>query len=227
MTTRARHRRDILRDADVLHALAVAGLALLGTGGLLYIWYLREVRRVSREVSSAPPLDGARAILVFGKHSRDGEPDHDFRTRIERARALVHARRDLPLLLLGGGPGPTEAQIAERALRAGPLPAGCALVLEHESRDTLQNLRHARELLKARGDGPAVLVSSRYHLARCALLARSLRLEYRLCAAEDAPPRGLGHWGPQLREAVHLMCCDVGQRWARLIGHRRMIARLS
>lgn len=227
MTPRARHRRAILGDPDALHALAVAGLALLGSGGLLYVWYLRQVRHVARGASAAPPLDGARAILLFGKHSRDGEPDPDFRTRIERARTLVHARRDLPLMLLGGGPGPTEAQIAERTLRAGPLPAGCALVLEHESLDTLQNLRHARELLKTLGDGPAVLVSSRYHLARCALLARNLRLEHRLCAAEDAPPRGPRHWGPLLREAVHLMWCDVGRRWARLIGHRRMITRLS
>jgi uncharacterized SAM-binding protein YcdF (DUF218 family) len=227
MSIRARHRRAILRDVDVLHALAVASLALLGSGGLLYLWYLRQVRRVARSAPVEPALNDARAILVFGKHSRDGRPDTDFRHRIERARALAHARHDLPVLLLGGGSGPTEAEIAARELRAGALPPGCELVLEHESRDTLQNLRHARDLLQARGAGPAVLVSSRYHLARCALFARNLRLEHRLCAAEGATPRGLRHWWPQLGEAAYLMWCDVGHRWARLIGHRRMIAKLS
>jgi uncharacterized SAM-binding protein YcdF (DUF218 family) len=224
MSTRARHRRALLRDTDVLHALAVAALALLGSAGLWYLWYLREVRRVARSAPIAPPLEDAAAILVFGKHSRDGQPDAEFRGRIERARALAHARQDLPLLLLGGGAGPTEAEIAARELRAGTLPAECELLLEHESRDTWQNLRHARDLLNARGGGPAVLVSSRYHLARCALFARELCIPHRLCAAEGTPHAPLL---ASLAEAAYLMWVDVGIRWARLIGHRRMIAKLS
>jgi uncharacterized SAM-binding protein YcdF (DUF218 family) len=224
MSTRARHRRALLRDLDVLHAFAVASLALLGSGGLLYLWYLREVRRVARSAPVQPPLDDAAAILVFGKHSRDGRPDAEFRHRIERARALAHARRGVPLLLLGGGGGPTEAEIAARELRAGALPPDCELLLEHDSRDTLQNLRHARELLQARGAGHAVLVSSRYHLARCALFARQLRIPHRLCAAETAPRAPLA---ALLCEAAYLMWIDLGLRWARFIGHRRMIARLS
>lgn len=224
MPMRSRHRRAILRDADVLHALGVATLALLGSGGLLYLWYLREVWQVARRAPLQPALKDAVAILVFGKHSRDGCADAEFRQRIERARVLAHARADLPLLLLGGGVGPTEAEIAARELRAGVLPPECELLLEHESRDTLQNLRHARDLLRARGNGPAVLVSNRYHLARCALFARQLRIPHRVCAAETAlrtPLRAL------LGEAAYLMWIDLGLRWARLIGHRRMIAKLS
>lgn len=227
MPTRTRHRRALLRDADALHALAVAAVALLGSGGLLYLWYVRHVRQIARNASVEPALADAGAILVFGKHSRDGTPDPDFRARIERARLLVHQRADLPLLLLGGGVGPTEAEIAARELRAGALPPECELILEHESRDTLQNLRQARHLLQARGDGAAVLVSNRYHLARCALFARTLGVPFKLCAAETSIPSGPGAWRPELAEAAYLMWIDLGQRWARLWRNQRMLDRLA
>jgi uncharacterized SAM-binding protein YcdF (DUF218 family) len=227
MPTRSRHRRAILRDLDVLHALAVGALALLASGGLLFLWYLRQVRRVAGAAVVLPPLDGAKAILVFGKHCRGGLPDAEFLARIERARSLAHVRRGVPLLLLGGGEAPTEADVAARVLRAGPLPEACELVLEHESRDTLQNLRHARALLRQRGADDVVLISSRHHLARCALFAQCLRIPHRLCAAEDALGRGPAAWGRLLREAGYLMWIDLGRRWAHLIGHRRMIEKLS
>jgi uncharacterized SAM-binding protein YcdF (DUF218 family) len=227
MPTRSHHRRAILRDLDVLHALAVGCLALLASGGLLFLWYLRQVRRVASDAVVLPPLESAAAILVFGKHCRDGVPDAEFLARIERARALAHVRRGVPLLLLGGGEAPTEADVAARVLRAGPLPESCELVLEHESRDTLQNLRHARTLLRQRGAEVVVLVSSRYHLARCALFARCLRIPHRLCAAEEAPGRGPAAWRRLLIEAGYLMWIDLGRRWAHLIGHRRMIEKLS
>lgn len=227
MPTRSHHRRAILRDLDVLHGLTVGSLALLASGGLLFLWYLLRVWRVARAAAVLPPLDAAAAILVFGKHCPDGEPDAEFLARIERARSLAHARRGVPLLLLGGGVAPTEADVAARVLRAGPLPEACELVLEHESRDTLQNLRHARDLLRQRGADDVVLVSSRYHLARCALFAQCLRIPHRLCAAEAALGRGPGEWRRLLVEAAYLMWIDQGRRWAQLIGHRRMIEKLS
>lgn len=227
MPTRSHHRRAILRDLDVLHALAVGSVALLASGGLLFVWYLLQVRRVARQAAVLPPLESAAAILVFGKHCRNGEPDPEFLARIERARRLAHARRGVPLLLLGGGAAPTEADVAARVLRDGPLPDPCELVLEDQSRDTLQNLRHARLLLQQRGADDVVLVSSRHHLARCALFARCLRIRHRLCAAEEAPGRGVRAWGRLLTEASYLMWTDLGRRWAHFIGHRRMIEKLS
>ena len=126
------------------------------------------------------------------------------------------------MLLLGGGDDPTEAAVAERELRALGWPATVPLVLEDQSRDTLENLRHAHGLL-GDGSGPAWLLSNRYHLARCCLLADCVGLEHEPCAAEDA-----WRFTPQvLAEAGLLMWIDLGRRWARLIGNRRMLAKLS
>jgi uncharacterized SAM-binding protein YcdF (DUF218 family) len=226
MSMRRHHRRTLLRDTDALHALAIAFLALCGSAGILYLGYAWHVFRIARRAPVLPELDHVDAVLVFGKHCPSGDPDADFRSRIERARALALARPGLPIVLLGGGTSPTEAEVAARALRAGPLPADCELVLEQHSRDTLENLRHARDLLQQRRAADALLLSSRYHLARCSMLARELGIPHRVCAAEEEPPRGLCGWRPLLGEAAYVMWIDVGQRWARLTRNRRMQARL-
>jgi hypothetical protein len=46
-------------------------------------------------------------------------------------------------------------------------------------------------------------------------------------AAEPALPRQRRYLGLLLLEASYLMWIDLGLRWAQLIGHRRMAARIS
>jgi uncharacterized SAM-binding protein YcdF (DUF218 family) len=70
------------------------------------------------------------------------------------------------------------------------------------------------------------LVTSRYHLARCLLLARQLGFTGLPVAAEPVLPRHARYLGRLLLEAGYLMWIDLGLRWAQLIGHRRMTARL-
>ncbi len=228
MTSRRAHQLTILQDIDALHALAVASVALLMSGGLLYVGYLVHVTRVAWRSSTLPLAGNSEmAVLVFGKRCKDGQVDPDFKARIARAGQLASSGHTRQLLLLGGGPAPTEAQVAARELQALGLPEHVRVLLEHDSRDTLQNLRNARQLLSDDESTPTVLLSSRYHLARCALFARNLGITHQLCAAEDR----LG-WRAQtgfrlLSEAAYLMWVDIGMRWARLIGHRRMLAKIS
>ncbi len=228
MSYRRRHREALLRDADAMHALAVATLACGLTGGVLYLGYLLHAVRVARRAPVDPGPEGA--LLVFGKRTLDGRPDADFRARLERAHGLLSAAPARGVLLLGGGPaGATEAVVAARVLGELGLPEGCAPRLEDQSRDTLENLRNARALLAAEpalAAAPVVLLSSRYHLARCALFARGLGIEHRLCAAEPALGWRPGVLARLAAEAAYLLWVDVGQRWAALIGHRRMLSRL-
>ena len=218
MSARRSHRQRLLRDRDVLHALGVAVVALVASCGVAYLAYLwRAVRVASRAGTTA-----RGAVLVFGKHCVDGRPDADFRARLRRVHALAASGQAGRVLLLGGGDEPSEAAVAARELQALGWPDAVPLVLEDQSRDTLENLRHAHAL-RGDADGPAWLLSNRYHLARCALLAECVGLEHALCAAEDDwrfDPRLFG-------EAGLLMWIDLGRRWARLIRHERMLAKLS
>jgi uncharacterized SAM-binding protein YcdF (DUF218 family) len=211
---------------DALHSLIVAALAVLLSAGLVYLVYLRRVLRIARRSSASVEAPGT--LLVFGKRLVDGEPDADYRRRLQRAHALAGARPVQALVLLGGGPpGATEAEVGLAQLRRLGLPEGLPVQLEDRSRDTLQNLRNARALLGADHGGPLLLVSNRYHLARCAQLAGQLGLDYQLCAAE--PGFRLREQGVArlLVEAGYLCWIDLGTGWARLIGHRRMLARVT
>jgi uncharacterized SAM-binding protein YcdF (DUF218 family) len=74
---------------------------------------------------------------------------------------------------------------------------------------------------------PVALLTSRYHLARCLLLARELGFDARPVAAEDRLPRTPRYLVLLAMEGTYLMWIDLGMRWARLVGHRRMAARIS
>lgn len=218
MSARRLHRQRLLCDRDVLHTLLVTCAVLVGSGGLVYLAYLWRTVRVATRAG----ITARGAVLVFGKHCIDGQPDSDFRARLKRVHALAKAGHASRVLLLGGGDQPSEAAVAARELRALGWPENVPLVLEDQSCNTFENLRHARALL-GDADDPAWLLSNRYHLARCALLAQCMALDHRLCAAEDA-----WHFTPKiLTEAALLMWTDVGRRWARLIRHQRMLAKLS
>jgi len=228
MSSRSAHRRALFGDLDVLHSGAVTAAACLFSGGLVYLGYLLHVLRVARSAPCRP--QHGECLLLFGKHAPHGRIDRDFEARLQRAVSLWHAQPPGTVVLLGGGAvnEASEAEIARRELLARGIDAGTALRLEGQSRDTLQNLRNARELLRdGAADVRVTLLSNRYHLARCALFARQLGFDWELCAAEST-----FSWAPRtmLRiagEAGYVCWSDIGTRWARLIGHRRMLARVT
>ncbi len=212
---------------DIAHSLGVAALACVATGGLLYLGYLGHTLWVAARSRHA--VEDGDVVLVFGKRLHQGAPDADFEQRLRHAHRLAHAAPQRPLLLLGGAaPGePSEAEAGLRRLRELGLPHTLRVELEDQSQDTLQNLRHARDMLGGADAARVLLLSNRYHLARCARLARQLGFAFDLCAAEPRftpRPRELARLAG---EAAYLCWLDVGSRWARLIRHRRMLARIS
>jgi uncharacterized SAM-binding protein YcdF (DUF218 family) len=211
---------------DISHSLAIATLACVATAGLLYVAYLGHALWVA--MRSPHRAEGGDYLLVFGKRLQGLQPDPDFRQRLEHAKRLAESCPERPLILLGGGePGASEAEIGLRVLRDMGLPEQVPVLLEDRSLDTLQNLRHARRLLAQREPGPVLLLSNRYHLARCARLASQLGFDYRLCAAEEHFQPTPGALTRLADEAGFLCWLDIGTRWARLIGHQRMLRRVS
>jgi uncharacterized SAM-binding protein YcdF (DUF218 family) len=243
MSMRRSHRLALIGDGDVLHSGAIAAAACVLSLGLVYVGYFVHVLRIARQAPCRP--ERGECVLLFGKHAPQGRIDRDFDARLDRAVSLWSERPPANVVLLGGGADgePTEAEVARGALLARGFGAGVPLQLEGHSRDTLQNLRNARDLLRTGTAGAAAtasgmamhsgrlplvtLLSSRYHLARCALFARQLGFDSELCAAEphlSLSPRTLLHVAG---EAAYVCWTDLGTRWARLIGHRRMLARVT
>ncbi|PJK09324.1 hypothetical protein CO614_06850 [Lysobacteraceae bacterium NML120232] len=228
MTSRTRHRASLMLDLDVLHVGLIATLACVLSAGLVYLGYFWHVVQVARRSRCQPRH--RNALLLFGKHAPGGHIDADFSARIQRVITLWPEYRPERLFLLGGGAAGdlTEAEIAHAALARHIHIHPQALHLERQSRDTLQNLRNARSLLAdTPHQGPVTLLSSRYHLARCALFARQLGLEAELCAAETRLQWSLLTLWRLLGEAGYVCMLDLGTRWARLIGSQRMLARVT
>lgn len=226
-------RRGVWRylgDRDILAAAVVTLIAVIGTLGLLYLAHVVRTWRLARH---APVRAGHRGtLLVFGRRLVDGRPEADFVSRLERARRnALDGRADRVLLLGGSGDGGiSEAEAGRRWLREGDWPAGVPLALEQTSVDSLENLRHARELLRE-NDGdplpPVWLVTSRYHLARCMYLAG--RLGFTACplAAEDVFRLDRRYVVRIAMEAGYLMWIDTGLRWAAWTGNRRVLSRVT
>ena len=215
----------------MLHAGLVSLLALLLSGGMVWLAYVIHVWRVAARSPLVPPY--RMVTLVFGHRLEGSLPDHDYLQRLQRALLLARTARTDCLFLLGGC---SDGQCSEAAaghtwLLQHGLPNQVRLQLEQESSDSLENLRHARSLLRQQqadrvGLPPVALVTSRYHLARCVMLARRLGFDVAPVAAEDLLPHQPRYLLRLLAEATCLMWIDLGMRWADLIGHQRMAARI-
>lgn len=213
------------------HAAVVTVLAVILSAGLVWLGYLIHVCRIAARSPLRPPR--RMITLVFGQRLQHDLPGHDYQLRLRRALRLAQQRQAECLLLLGGrsGGAQSEAAIGHAWLLGHGLSPDVRVELEQDSVDSLENLRHARGLLQTQTGGsmlpPVALVTSRYHLARCLLLARRLGLSVLPVAAEPVLPLDRRYLGLLLIEATCLMWIDLGLRWAQLIGHRRMRARIS
>jgi uncharacterized SAM-binding protein YcdF (DUF218 family) len=226
-------RRGVWRylgDRDILLAALVTAFVFVGSLGLVYVVHAVRVWRLARH---SPVLASRRTtLLVFGRRLVDDLPEHDFIGRLTRARDNAVAGRAERVLLLGGLSGGTisEAAAGRQWLIGAGWPDDVPLLLEQMSIDSLENLRHARELLR---DGsraalpPVALVTSRYPLARCMYLARRLGFDASPLGAEATLPLNRRYVSRMLMEAGYLMWIDTGMRWAALIGNRRMAERIS
>ena len=219
------------RRRDLLHVAAVVSAAMLLSLGLVWIAYLVYVWRVAARSPLAPPQ--RRDVLVFGRKLVGDRPERDYQARLARALALAQHGQVERIFLLGGCSGGriSEAEAGLAWLRGHGLPVGLVPKLEQASTDSLDNLRHARSLLRHEEPGialpPVALVTSRYHLPRCLLLARWLGFEASVpVAAEERLRLDRRIALRLLAEAAYVMWIDLGLRWARRIGAARLLMRV-
>jgi uncharacterized SAM-binding protein YcdF (DUF218 family) len=146
------------------------------------------------------PVEDAPAIVIFGAAVRaDGRPSPALARRIgyglEAAADIGHA----PILCSGaiGRHGPSEASVMAAALKArGVEPA--RIVLDEDSRDTLQSVIAAARFLKARGLSRCIVCSDGYHIPRIRLLLGALGV------ATTPGPLAPGRGGTRLRHRLKM-----------------------
>jgi uncharacterized SAM-binding protein YcdF (DUF218 family) len=116
-------------------------------------------------------------IIVFGAAVRpDGTPSDVLRRRVEGGYSAWRLLPGSRLLLTGGigRHGPAEALVMADLLRAKGVPEG-DLVLDQESRDTLESVRATARILQGLPDlGRPWVCTSAFHAPRCWALLRLL-----------------------------------------------------
>ncbi len=136
-------------------------------------------------------------IVVLGAAvGAGGGPSAALRRRVAEGVRRLEAGA-APVLLLSGGKGggtgdrrPSEAEVMrDLALAAGVAEA--RLVLDTESRSTLDNARRSARIMRARGWTKALVVTDAVHLPRALLAFRALGIEAKGAAvaggARDQP----------------------------------------
>jgi len=155
--------RSPLRDLLTVGLLASLAIVLVAGYATFRVWTQGE-RDESR------PAD---AIVVLGAAQYDGRPSPLFRARLDHAVELYRAGIAPRLVLTGGkasGDRTTEAASArDYAILHGVPPE--AILMDENSRTTLESIRAVGALLRANDLDDAVFVSDRPHMLRVLRMA--------------------------------------------------------
>ncbi len=155
--------RSLLRDLLTVGLLACLAIVLVAGYATFRVWTQgeRDERR---------PAD---AIVVLGAAQYDGRPSPLFRARLDHAVELYRAGIAPRLVLTGGkasGDRTTEAASArDYAILHGVPPE--AILMDENSRTTLESIRAVGALLRANDLDDAVFVSDRPHMLRVLRMA--------------------------------------------------------
>jgi uncharacterized SAM-binding protein YcdF (DUF218 family) len=159
----------MLRDLTKIALATIVGLVLVVGYTTYRIW----------EQGGRDEARQADAIVVLGAAQYNGTPSPLFEARLAHA-VQLYKNGVAPVFIVTGGKLPddrtTEAAAARAYAVAHDVPAA-AILVEDQSRTTLEQLRAVGEMLRGRGLHTAVLVSDRTHMLRSLRIARDQGIE--------------------------------------------------
>ncbi|MEP6639065.1 MAG: YdcF family protein [Chloroflexota bacterium] len=155
--------RSLGRDLLRLAVLGCFGVIVVAGYATFRVW--AQGQRDDRRA--------ADAIVVMGAAQYDGRPSPLFAARLDHAIGLFREGLARRLVLTGGradGDRTTEAATARTYVLARGVPAG-AILMEDQSRTTLESIHAVGGLLRANGMSAAIFVSDRPHMLRVLRMA--------------------------------------------------------
>lgn len=223
-TGKPRRRRALSIGRDGFAMFCLSTMVVVGTGGLSLLCCLWHVITVARNTPKIQPENGCRVVLGVCLDGHGNIPK-DFTIRLNRVLDLPRG----PVLLLGGVTNPSaphsEADAGKKWLVARGIPASL-IEIEDGSRHTLENLQEVRAHF-ANGQTSAIMITNRYHLARTSMMARHLKIDHSLCAAEDRITWGILTAGKLFLEAIFIHWYQVGRVTAHVLRHQGMLQRIT
>ncbi|MBW7849735.1 MAG: YdcF family protein [Rhodospirillales bacterium] len=169
--------------------------------------------------SACPPADAA--IVLGAAVAADGSPTAALTRRARHGAAVTLAGKARFLLLSGGGlrDRPSEASVMRRLALSEGVEEN-KILLEEQSRNTLENVTNSLEILAAQGWRRVLVVSDLYHLPRALYTFR----RFGVSALGEWPREGgpVAHGlRPWLREAAAVPLHLARTEWAIIRRTRR------
>jgi hypothetical protein len=201
---RANPMQQVWWDATPTRRSRRAVLLAVLSLGLLWWLAMKRVREIARRARCEAPPDAT--LMVPAQGLDGGEIGAEYGRRLQRVVRLCREAPERRLLLAGRSQQAAtrgESAAGWRWMREFGLGAQAHVSLDENDGGTEDDLRCAAARM-APGERVAI-VSNRYHLARCGVLARRLGLDWSLCAAESAWRGGLCCQFAVAREALALL----------------------
>lgn len=198
---------------------------MITTGVSLFLsWiYVFRTARKEPEVSSK-----VNTSLVLGKRLVNERPDSEFIERLKRAELMLAKKKTNNIYILGGKT--RNSDISEAlAGKTYLINAGIDqkfILLEEESRNTLENLKHFSNISDIK-NYPVSIITNRHHLARSLIMSKGFGINANPCPAENKFSYSPIYLVKTLNEAFLLHWYLTGKFWARLTNNKRMMDRIS
>lgn len=229
-----RHRK--VRQRKIRHSKAVGldGIAMLLlsiiiiilTGGLSYLWSLYRVTRTA--ITCPAYYTEGDYLLVLGMQLKHNAINKLYHHRLAKAAELLATHPEATVIILGGLTGTStisEADAGRQFLVAQGIQEQ-RILLEKDSRHTLDNLKRARQILQDNQYQQAILITNRYHLYRAHLQAKGFKIHHQLCAAESTFRFRVFNLLRLIKEAFHVHWYISGKIYSHATKNKHMLDRI-
>jgi uncharacterized SAM-binding protein YcdF (DUF218 family) len=220
-------------DWDSILMLSLSVLWVFITLGFVLFWYGAKVYQVAK---TAKPNVQNNIWILFGKQLKANQLDVEFKQRLNAIIDWLVTEKPKCILLQGGITGGntfSEAQAGQAYLFNSPKFIReqshlTALILEDNSINTLENLKHTREYLQQENLPLKVtLISNRYHLLRCSIMAENMGFSTVYLPAEKEWHLNLTQVYKVLLEAFFLNWYCTGKFVSQLLNNHRILNKIS
>lgn len=254
MTIKTKPKIKLFNDSafgwDGLTTFIFSNIIFLLTLGLAFFWLLFKTIKVAinskttLSINSPETTPAIQAILIAGLCLKNNHPIEEYQARLHRLVSLLTGVKNKPdIIILGGITGGntlSEAQAGANYLIAHGIKAE-QIILEDQSRHTLENLQNARSILNyllqkkssnIRQEGEILakdvaIISSRYHLYRIVTLAQGMQMTLQPIASEKNFSFSLLMLMRMIKEAYFLHWYWSGKLWVFITANKKSKARIS
>ena len=221
------HRVD--GDGILMLSLSFIWAAILL--GLPLIWQFYRAYNVASK--TAVPKETIGTWIIFGKKLQHNQLDLEYKQRIIAAYQALETHSPKTLIFQGGFTHTNTVSEAQAGLKYfNSLFTECHpnqkkkvnILVEDQSKNTLENLKQTRKLLlEQQVPLNVVVISNRYHLLRCSTIANNLGFKSICLPAEATYQLNLSQVYKLSLEALFLNWYHTGLFLSKILKNQRML----